>query len=81
VWKNSRAEAATGYNDDLVMCFAQGLWVRDTALKLRQAGIELTRMAVTHTKSSTSIYTGKPSPNDSWKQNINGTQEDITWLL
>jgi len=39
IWKAGRPEAAQGYNDDLVMCFGQGLWVRDTALKLRQAGI------------------------------------------
>jgi hypothetical protein len=32
-----------GYNDDLVMALAIGLWVRDTALRLRQEGIDLTR--------------------------------------
>ena len=32
---------AQGYNDDLVMSFAICLWVRDTALRLRQEGIDL----------------------------------------
>ena len=32
-----------GYNDDLVMSFAIGLWVRDTALRLQTQGIELTK--------------------------------------
>lgn len=39
IWKDrstgsARAEAAKGYNDDLVMSFAIGLWIRDTALKI-----------------------------------------------
>ncbi len=33
--------AGSGYNDDLVMSFCIGLWLRDTSLKLRQQGIEL----------------------------------------
>ena len=42
VYINNRAEAR-GYNDDLVMSFGIGLWVRDTALRLRTQGIELTK--------------------------------------
>jgi hypothetical protein len=33
--KEIRAEAMTGYNDDLTMSLAIGLWVRDTALKIK----------------------------------------------
>jgi len=43
IWKNSKAQAQVGYNDDLVMAFAIGLYVRDTALKLRTEGMNLTR--------------------------------------
>ena len=43
VYINNRAEAMRGYNDDLVMSFAIGLWVRDTALRLRTQGVELTK--------------------------------------
>jgi len=82
VWKNARAEAAQGYNDDLVMSWSQGLWVRDTALKLRQAGIELTKMAVNSIKNTISLYSGvNQVKNNPWQQNINGTDHDITWLL
>ena len=35
--------AMKGYNDDLVMSFSIGLWVRDNALRLRQEGIDLTK--------------------------------------
>lgn len=83
VWKNAKAEAAQGYNDDLVMSWTQGLWVRDTALKLRQAGIELTKMAVSSIKNTISMYSGtqKVLNNNPWKQNIDGIDHDITWLL
>ena len=56
IWRAGRAEAAAGYSDDLTMCFCQGLWVRDTALKLRQAGIEINRAAVSNIKSAATIY-------------------------
>lgn len=81
IYKTGKAEAAGGYNDDLVMSFGQGLWVRDTALRLRQAGIDINRAAISNIRSAASVY--KPSnTNDSWKMRINqDTQEDINWLL
>ena len=60
IWMNGRAEAMRGYNDDLTMSLAISLWVRDTALRLRQEGIDLTKQAIdgisTHTYSG--IYGG-----------------------
>ena len=41
IYNNNKAEAMQGYNDDLVMSFAICLWVRDTALRLKQEGIDL----------------------------------------
>lgn len=80
IWRNARAEAQHGYNDDLVMSWCMGLWVRDTALKLRQAGIELTKRALMHTSKS-GVYKST-NKNDSWKMNNNkGEQEDLNWLL
>ena len=43
IWENGKAQAAENYNDDLVMALAIGLWVRDTALRLRSDGILLTK--------------------------------------
>ena len=81
VWKNARPEAASGYNDDLIMSYCQGLWVRDTALRLRQAGIELSRMALSNIKSTVSVYKPTTQTNP-WKINTpNGGQEDMNWLL
>jgi hypothetical protein len=80
-WKGGKAEAAPGYNDDLVLAYCQGLWVREVAIRLRQAGININKLALSHTKSSLSLHkTGYT--NDSWKtKNQFGDQEDITWLL
>lgn len=79
IWRHSRAEAQSGYNDDLVMSWCMGLWVRDTALRLRQAGIDLTKTALTHMRS-TAVY--KPTQNtNAYKMDVNGQQEDISWLI
>jgi hypothetical protein len=79
IWRNARPEAQQGYNDDLVMSWCMALWVRDTALKLRQAGIELTKRALDHAKS-TAVYKTSHD-NNSWKMDIKGKDEDLNWLL
>lgn len=86
VWKNGKAQAQQGYNDDLVMSWMQGLWVRDTALKLRQSGIELTRLAlgnVRNNKQGLSVHKSNRLAHNPYKMDTgNGNQnEDISWLL
>lgn len=56
-WINNKPQAATGYNDDLVIATSMYLFLRDTALKLRSMGIELNRKAMAATRKH--IY--KPS--------------------
>ena len=41
IWNGGRPEAMKGYNDDLVMALCIGLWVRDTALRLKGEQISL----------------------------------------
>ena len=85
VWVGGRAEAQTGYNDDLVMAFAIALWVRDTALKLRQEGLARTRLALDYIQKSTTIFNSANSRNKKvdtgWEQKIGNKNEDLTWLL
>ena len=81
IWKEGKAQAANGYNDDLVMCMCQGIWVRDTAVRLRQAGIDLTKAALNSTRNAASVYTGGIQRNESWKHDVGGRSEDLTWLL
>jgi len=85
IWKNQRAEALQGYNDDLVLSLAIGLWVRDTALRLRQEGQDLTkRMLDKIGQSSTGMggFVGNSAMDeDPWKMRIGETEEDLrNWI-
>jgi hypothetical protein len=84
IYMNGRAEAMKGYNDDLVMAFSIGLWVRDTALRLRQEGIDLTKSAVGGITSNTynGIYGGGNTMDDNpWKMRVGDNFEDLSqWL-
>lgn len=84
IYMNGRAEAMKGYNDDLVMAFSIGLWVRDTALRLRQEGIDLTKRAVSGISSNASqgIYGGGSTMDDNaWKMRVGDEFEDLSqWL-
>ncbi len=85
IWKNGRAEAQVGYNDDLVMSLATGCYVRDTALKFAQQGIDLTRATLKNLgKSTPGIYTtnGVSKKQAGWTQDLGEHgQQDLTWLL
>jgi hypothetical protein len=82
IWLNGKAQSQQGYNDDLVMSFCIGLWLRDTALKLRQQGIDLNKRALSQfRKTDTVIYTGQQTSNNSWNWNNGQNDENLTWLL
>lgn len=88
VWKNGKAQAQLGYNDDLVMALAIGMYVRDTALRMRQQGMDLTRaqlnsLSTVNVKTPTGgISTSNTSFTDPYKiQNGFGQEEDLRWLL
>jgi len=81
IYNGNRAEAMQGYNDDLVMSFAIALWVRDTALRLRSEGIELSKRAIQGIGQNPGIYTSEVQKNDSWEMDVKGEKEDLTWLI
>jgi hypothetical protein len=83
IWKNGRPEALSGYNDDLTMALCIGLWVRDTALRLRQEGIELTKLAIDKTKYNVvgHVYTNSNTTHNPYEMDIGGKKENISWLL
>jgi hypothetical protein len=83
IWLNGRAEAMRGYNDDLTMALSIGMWVRDTALRLRQQGIELTKQAVSGITSYTysGVYGGSSLDENPWKMKVGDSEEDLSkWL-
>ncbi len=79
IWKNGRPEALSGYNDDLTMALCIGLWVRDTALRLRQEGIELTKMALDKAKYNVvgHIYTNRDRAQNPYEMQVGTGKEDI----
>ena len=81
IYNGSRAEAMRGYNDDLVMSYAIGLWIRETALRLRAEGIELQKKSINNITTNQGIYMPSDNQNDSWEWEINKQKESLDWLL
>jgi hypothetical protein len=83
LWIGSRAEAMRGYNDDLTMAFSIGLWVRDTALRLKQERMDLTKQAI-NSISSTGFSMGASNERfgrNPYEMNFGDEKEDIRWLM
>jgi hypothetical protein len=85
IWNGNRAEAMRNYNDDLTMSLGIALWVRDTALRLRQEGVDLTKRTLggIQQHSFTLDGFGGNSSMDSnpWSMQVGDSNEDLTWLL
>ena len=85
MWKNGRPEAQSGYNDDLIMSLVTACYVRDTALKFAQHGLELTKAILNNTTKAVYNPVFSPQmghdPKKSYKMNVGGKDEDISWLL
>lgn len=84
VWNGNKPEAAPGYNDDLVLAYSIGLWIRDTALKLRTQGIAMTKTMIDNFKVdrntavlSPSIFTHNPY---TMKIGKNETEDLSQWM-
>ena len=99
VWKNTgttiKAEAMSGYNDDLVMSMGIGAWIRDTALRLRSESDSLTKTILSKMGGTSAqakngqmpiLSSNRANPYginaDPWKMNIgNNISEDLGWLI
>jgi len=87
IWSGSRAEALKGYNDDLVMSFSIGLWVRDTALRLRQERMDLAKQSLNSfevtgfSTGNRNTYLNSKLKQDPYKMQMGKDTEDIKWLL
>jgi len=86
VWKNGKAQAQDRYNDDLLMAFATGLYVRDTALRLRQQGMDLARAQLSSFSNLNAKNSAIMSSVGSQRENpylikTQHGEEDISWLF
>ena len=52
IWKAGRPQAMRSYNDDLVMSFAIGCWVRDTVIVQSQQDVEYSKQALSSISTS-----------------------------
>jgi hypothetical protein len=82
IWKNGRPEAQTGYNDDLVMSFGIGMYLRDTSLKFQQQSYDMTRATLGNMSKSTYVgaYNYNKIQNPYTMETDKGI-ENINWLL
>lgn len=83
IWKNGKPEALENSNDDLIFALGIGLWVRDTALRLRQQGIELTKLSLDKTAfSSMPMSTNSTNRTNPYEMYVGGNStEKIDWLF
>ena len=86
IWKNGKAQAQDRYNDDLVMSCASALYVRDTALRLRQQGMDLARAQLSsfsnlNARNKAVIKTVGIKKENPYIIDTPGGKQDITWLL
>jgi len=90
VWKNNRQQAMQGYNDDLVMAFSIGLYLRETSLRFKKTIDSLTAAGLNNIGRSGApqslIMDNNPySQYNQWTQEISTPQGqenmDLTWLI
>ena len=81
IFNNGKAEALKGYNDDLVMSFAIGLWIRETALRLHDENMRITREAMSKIDTNSGVYTVEEENDYGWKQRVGDKKESLHWLI
>ena len=81
IYSGIKAEAMVGYNDDLVLSFSIGLWVRETALRLRAEGIELSKQALSSINIPEPVKVPTGIKTDYWELEVGNEKEDLTWLI
>ena len=91
IYHNSKTEAMSGYNDDLVMSYAIALWVRDTALRLQKdkndqqwkmmdSMLKNNGNKPDHSAGFKSGKSGHPRKNP-FEMEVGKDKEDLTWLI
>ena len=89
IWRNGRAEAQRGYNDDLIMACAIGCWVRDTALVENQRDLEYKKAMIGSIMSSKTHIDSripgmkKPKHAELFEKAVDqrNTNKEFIWLL
>lgn len=90
VWKNGKQQAMQGYNDDLVMSFAMGMYLRETSLRFKTTMDNLTAASINNISNTRDQYPVQNNIQNNyynpWSLQVqlpdgNVGNHDITWLL
>ena len=89
IWKNNKQQAMNGYNDDLVLSFSMGMYLRETSLRYRKTAESLTYSALNAYSKVTGdnvLYNANSYVNQNpWTMKISNSQgqdtEDLSWLI
>jgi len=89
VWNNGRPQAMRSYNDDLIMAFAIGCWVKDTAFAESQRDAQYQKAILNSMKKSDSIMNTAIPGMRGYRQSSNEERakteveknKDFMWLL
>ena len=84
IWRNNRAEAQGGYNDDLTMSWAIAMYVRESAFRIQTGNANIVRSVwenITTTSNNPDIiYTPQSANNPTQIDNGKGGFEDMSWI-
>jgi hypothetical protein len=82
IWMNGRAEHRSGYHDDAIFAMGYALLIRDTAMRLKQRGIDLQKQLLGKIETSQKIYIPNRVIVDPYEMRIaGGYSEDLRWLI
>jgi hypothetical protein len=85
IWKNSKPQAQSGYHDDCVMAYAIGMFLRDSAIHYKNKGIDMQRALLNNISRVSGVGNSNMQNQNQfanpYNMNVNGQQEDITWLI
>jgi len=89
VWKNGKQQAMNGYNDDLVMSFAMGMYLRETSLRFKKTIDSLTAVSINNIgkansepyQSNQNYYTNNPWSMPVYTPDGQTQNHDLSWLL
>lgn len=82
VWLKGKAQAGQNKKDDAVMALGIGIFVKDTALLLKDIGIEMTERALKHVTRKTYSDQLNKSVHNSWSmRDSRGNIISTKWLL
>jgi len=81
IFNNGKPEALKGYNDDLVMSMAIGLWIRETALRLHDENMRMTRESMEKIGGNAGVYKVEETEDWGWKMPVGDKKESLTWLI